>query len=85
MCVYIPSSHSFNSVSLSLSLVLARSLARSLSEGLSWKRSPPTRSLFGAALHSQHRIYIGSEQAQWLHMSHVNARVGAAAQNHDAF
>lgn len=39
MCVYILSSHSFNSVSLSV-----------LSEGLSWKRLPPTHSLFSFQL-----------------------------------
>ena len=39
MCVYIPPSHSFNSVSLSV-----------LSEGLSWKRLPPTHSLFSFQL-----------------------------------
>ncbi len=44
ICVYIPPSHSFNSVSLSV-----------LSEGLSWKRLPPTHSLFSLTsdLHSQ--------------------------------
>lgn len=64
MCVYIPPSHSFNSVSLSV-----------LSEGLSWKRLPPTRSLFSFC--APHQIYIHNEQAQCFHMLHVKTHAAA--------
>lgn len=65
MCVYIPPSHSFNSVSLSV-----------LSEGLSWKRLPPTRSLFSFC--APHQIYIHNEQAQcFSHVACESARGGA--------
>lgn len=59
MCVYIPPSHSFNSVSLSV-----------LSEGLSWKRLPPTHSLFSVQLHIRFTFTMSKRSISHVALAH---------------